>query len=328
MRYEYVYSSNQYVPKRKHNVLKALRLIIFSIVIFLIGFYTTSFIHRTFFARKVASGIISPITDPISESFGAIQGIMTASQLSEVVEKELRGTQGTYSVAIKNLKTGESYFLNADKKYDSASLYKLWTMATVFQEIERGNINPEKRIFYDITEINNRFDIATESAELTEGTFSMSVKDALTQMITISHNYAALSLTLEVGLTDVSKFLKDNGFSQSSTKSPPQTTATDILRFYEKLYAGELGSSESSMQMVTLLKRQQLNDRIPKYLPEGVEVAHKTGELGFVKHDAGIVYSDAGDYIIVLMSETASPLGAAEREALLSKDVYEYFQRR
>jgi beta-lactamase class A len=199
-------------------------------------------------------------------------------------------------------------------------------MATVFQEIEKGNLDPEKRISYEIPEINERFDIATESAELTEGTFNMSVKNALIQMITISHNYAALSLTLEVGLSNVSQFLKNYGFANSSTKSPPQTTALDVMRFYEKLYAGELAGPEYTSQMITLLKRQQLNDRIPKYLPDGVEVAHKTGELGFVKHDAGIVYSRRGDYILVMMSETSSPKAAAERMALLSKDIYEYFE--
>lgn len=273
-------------------------------------------------------GVVSPIIAPISESIGTIQSAIYPSRLPEVVGKSLTGTQGTYSVAVKNLKTGETYFLNENKKYDSASLYKLWTMATVFQEIEKGNLNPEKRISYEISNINERFDIATESAELTEGTFNMSVKNALTQMITISHNYAALSLTLEVGLSNVSQFLKNYGFSNSTTKSPPQTTALDIMRFYEKLYAGELAFPESTAQMIALLKRQQLNDRIPKYLPEAVGVAHKTGELGLVKHDAGIVYTEKGDYILVMMSETSSPLGAAERMALLSKDIYEYFEER
>lgn len=328
MRYEYVYSSNQYVPKKKYNVTKVIRYIVFCLVIFLIGFYTTSFIHRTFFMKHVEGGIVSPITEPISNSFGSIQSIINPSRLPEIIEKELSGTQGTYSVAVKNLKTGETYFLNENKKYDSASLYKLWTMATVFQEIEKGNIDPEKRISYEIPEINKKFDIATEAAELTEGTFNMSVKNALTQMITISHNYAALSLTLEVGLSNVSDFLKKYGFTNSTTKSPPQTTALDTMRFYEKLYAGELTSPEYTSQMIALLKRQQLNDRIPKYLPEGVEVAHKTGELGLVKHDAGIVYTEHGDYILVLMSETTSPLAAAERQALVSKVIYEYFENR
>jgi beta-lactamase class A len=77
--------------------------------------------------------------------------------------------------------------------------------------------------------------------------------------------------------------------------------------------------------MIDLLKSQELNDGLPKYIPETVEVAHKTGDIGLYKHDAGIVYTDAGTYIIVVMSETNVPLGAQERIALVSKGVFDYF---
>jgi hypothetical protein len=44
-----------------------------------------------------------------------------------------------------------------------------------------------------------------------------------------------------------------------------------------------------------------------------------------VAHDAGIVFSQAGDYIIVLLSDSDNPSGAMEKEALVSKATYEYF---
>ena len=47
--------------------------------------------------------------------------------------------------------------------------------------------------------------------------------------------------------------------------------------------------------MLELLKAQTLNDKLPKYLPDQVIMAHKAGELDDVSHDAGIVYSPAGD---------------------------------
>jgi beta-lactamase class A len=54
-------------------------------------------------------------------------------------------------------------------------------------------------------------------------------------------------------------------------------------------------------------------------------MAHKTGELGQVSHDGGIVYTEKGDYIIVVLSESTLPKGAEERIANISKDVYAYF---
>ncbi len=83
----------------------------------------------------------------------------------------------------------------------------------------------------------------------------------------------------------------------------------------------------ASSKMLEILKRQKINDRIPKYLPESTVIAHKTGELFGVKHDAGIVFSEKGDYIIVLMSDTASEAHAAEVEAKISKVVWEHFEK-
>ncbi|MBI2622076.1 serine hydrolase [Candidatus Microgenomates bacterium] len=80
--------------------------------------------------------------------------------------------------------------------------------------------------------------------------------------------------------------------------------------------------------MISLLLQQELNDRIPKYLPKEAKVAHKTGEIDFAKHDAGIVFANSGDYLIVVLSESDNPSAASERIANLSKAVYEYFSKK
>ena len=77
--------------------------------------------------------------------------------------------------------------------------------------------------------------------------------------------------------------------------------------------------------MLGFLKGQQLNDVLPKYLPENIVVAHKTGNIDAFDNDAGIVYGPKGDYIIVLLSESDNPAGAEDRMAQLSKAVYDYF---
>ena len=79
--------------------------------------------------------------------------------------------------------------------------------------------------------------------------------------------------------------------------------------------------------MIALLKQQTLNDKLPKYLPENVEIAHKTGEIDRFSHDAGIVFFEKGDYIIVVLSETDNSPAANERIADISKKVFEYFNK-
>jgi beta-lactamase class A len=75
--------------------------------------------------------------------------------------------------------------------------------------------------------------------------------------------------------------------------------------------------------MLAILQRQQINDRLPKYLPKGVLTAHKTGELDGYKHDGGIIYAKNGPYILVILSKSENEQYAAETIALISKAIYE-----
>lgn len=275
---------------------------------------------------SIEQAILSPIASPIKKSIEAYKEITQSKEIEKIVQSSIENESGTYAVVIKNLKTGENYSFNETRQFDSASLYKLWTMGTVYQQIKDGKLTLDQPISASIPDLNRIFDLG-DDAEETEGSINTTVRGALEKMITISHNYSALLLTVTVKNANVKQFLLDNQLTSSNTGSPPRTTAKDIAGYYEKLYKGQLVSEVSSKEMLELLKRQQINDRIPKYLPDGTVVAHKTGELGAVKHDAGIVFSPKGDYIIVLMSETSSQEHAAEVEAKLSQQIWEYFNK-
>ncbi|OGD92510.1 hypothetical protein A2697_02455 [Candidatus Curtissbacteria bacterium RIFCSPHIGHO2_01_FULL_41_44] len=245
--------------------------------------------------------------------------------LKETVENVLIGTKGTYGVAIKNLKTGETYYLNEHRIFESGSLYKIWVLATAFDQIKNGTLKQDEVLSQDISVLNEKFNIDAGSAEITDGKITLSVKNAIEQMIVTSHNYASLLLSERIKLSAVSAFLEKYNFDESTISEPPKTTPYDIALFFEKLYKGELANNENTEEMLTIFKRQQLNEGMPKYLPQNVKIAHKTGEIGWAKHDAGIVFSDSGDYIIVIMSESDSPRQAQENIALVSRAIYDYF---
>lgn len=272
------------------------------------------------------SALISPLAKPIVVSPTAEQTIDNG--LQNAVEGALEGTKGTYGVVVKNFKTGEHYYLNEHTVFEPGSLYKVWIMATVFDQEKDGILEEDEILSEDISVLNDKFKIASEAAEMTESVITLSVQNALSQMITISHNYAALLLASKVRHSNVKAFLEKNNFNESSLGQPPKTTPYDIALFFEKLYKGELADQEFSKKMMDFLKKQTLNHKLPKYLPEDVVVAHKTGEIDFFTHDAGIVFSDKGDYVIVIMSESTSPKGAEERIANVSKVVYEYFSNK
>lgn len=251
------------------------------------------------------------------------------NRLEKTVQDALLATHGSYGIVIKNLTTGEQYILQGNTKYEAASLYKLWIMATVYEQMKNGVLNDDDILSQDVEVLNKKFEIATESAELTEGTITLSVHDALEKMITISDNYAALLLTEKVRLASVSLFLKNNGFTQSSVGTDgklPITTPYDIALFFEKLYNGQLIDVDYSNKMISLLKEQKLNNKIPKYLPDTMTIAHKTGELDEYAHDAGIIYANNYDYIAVVLSKSDDPESAAIIIANVSETVYNYFE--
>ncbi len=324
-KYEYVYRSpNRHTTRKKTAKLVKLIYSSFSLILLI---FICIIIFKGIKENVFEKQVLSPVAKTISASVASIAKIIFPERLQNIVLDQLKNTEGDYAVSIKNLKTNESYELNGDKIFKTASLYKLWVMATVMQKIEKNEIDPDKVLVKDIAKLNKSFGIATESAELKEGTLEIDVGRAVNQMIVVSNNYAALSLMQEVGVATVSAFLKDNSLNSSKTGNPPTSTASDIRLFYEKLYKGELANKETTQKMLDILKNQEINDRIPKYLPEKIEVGHKTGELDGFKHDAGIVYAPKGDYIIVVMSNTKNPQIAVEKIAKISEAVYKHFEQ-
>lgn len=258
------------------------------------------------------------------------ESLLMSNPLARAALSPLVGVPGSYGIYIKHLKTGEILAKNEHKQYESASLYKLWVMATAFEQIKTRKLNESQELKEEVAVLNEKFRIATESAELTEGTIDLTVHDALEKMITISDNYAALLLAAKIRLSTIASFLDRHGFEESKVGingESPTTTAFDMALFFEKLYKGELADEAYTAKMIDLLKRQTLNEKLPKHLPEESVIAHKTGELGTFSHDAGIVYTTKGDYIIVVLSDTRAPAEAVKNIAEISEGIYRYFTK-
>jgi beta-lactamase class A len=266
-----------------------------------------------------------PTLPPPSPTAVAVD--LPSAILEQAVQNALIGAQGSYGIVVTNLKNQDYYFLNEHLSYYSASLYKLWIMAETYRQIKAGIIREDQILSSNYKTLNTQFNITPESAKFNDGKIALSVRDALYKMITISDNYAAFLLNLKVKSANVSAFLKMNGFNESTIGKDdnPTTTAYDTARFFKKLYDGELVDEEYSNKMLELLRAQRLNDKIPKYLPDDVAIAHKTGELDGYTHDAGIVYLENNEYIIVVLSKSNNPSLAKSRISNISKSVYDYF---
>lgn len=76
------------------------------------------------------------------------------------------------------------------------------------------------------------------------------------------------------------------------------TTPADMMELFTQIENRSVISPQACEQMIDILLRQQLNQRIPLLLPQPSKVAHKTGTVGTTRNDAGIIYLPSGDPII------------------------------
>ena len=100
--------------------------------------------------------------------------------------------------------------------------------------------------------------------------------------------------------------------------SPQRTTAADVARFFERARNGTLlgpGGEAASAELYALLEAQQVDDRLPRGLPPGTPIAHKTGDRQHWAHDAGIVTLPGGGelLLVVLSGSWPAPCCDADR---------------
>jgi beta-lactamase class A len=131
-------------------------------------------------------------------------------------------------------------------------------------------------------------------------------------MITVSSNFAANLLIEKLEVEKIRatvtklgaegmKVLRGVEDSKAFEKGlNNSTTARGLLVLFEKLGRREAVSARADGEMIEVLKRQQFSDAIPAGLPAGIPVAHKTGSITRIQHDAGIVYGPR-PYVVVIL---------------------------
>lgn len=314
-------SPREYAKKRKQRTT-----IFFLATLFVIFLLATMLAYKKLTPSSSSRGLLMQAA-PTPTAVPTPTPQPNSNGLQQTVQNALQGTQGLYGIAIKNLKTNEYYGLHADQSFASGSLYKLWVMNIIYKEIEQGKMNPHETLSKNAASLYKEFDLDVAPSD-TSTTITTTVQDALYQMITISDNDTALLLTDKIGISSIQNFLEQNGFSESHVGihgNQPVTSARDIEMFFEKLYKGELGNKDTTESMLSLLKQQRLNEKLPQYLPSSITLAHKTGEIDGYSHDAGIVFTPDADYVIVVLTQSDDPQSANSRIAQVSQNVYTYF---
>ena len=215
----------------------------------------------------------------------------------------------------------------------SASTIKLLVLAEVFRQAEEGSLSLAEGVTLTAEKRTGGDGILKEL--LPGHTFTL--KELCTLMIIVSDNEAANLLLDRVGMDKVNQLGEDLGLTathlgrkmmDSAARDAGRdnwTCADDLVLLLRGIYEGTLVSPHASKTMLEMLKRQQQGDRLQRYLPEDVPLAHKCGDLKGVENDCGIFLLPDHPYILaVLTQQQPDSLTGKRTLGTLGKLVYDH----
>lgn len=269
------------------------------------------------------------------------------SDLREKIITQIDSIQGDVAVAFLNLSDpSDSLLIRAEEEFHAASTMKVPVMIELFKQQNEGKLNLNDSIllkneFRSIVDSSGySMDIGDDSDDLIYGKIGerIALKDLMYPMITVSSNLATNVLIEFVRAKNVTATMRGLGADKIQVLRGVEdqkayelglsnsTTAKDLMLIMRAIAENKAGTEEDCAEMIRIMKDQQFDSIIPYFLPEAVKVAHKTGSITGVQHDAGIVYlPDGRSYVLVLLSKNLEDSERGKEQlARISETVYGY----
>ena len=228
------------------------------------------------------------------------------------------------AVAYHDYETRTEWSYNGDAWFHAASTMKVPVLIALYAAMAEGRLQPESRVH-----VRNRFlSVAGGEPFRIEASRdansevharigrTMRVRELARHMIVTSSNLATNVLVDLIGLEEIRRMLKELGledgiqvhrgvederaFQQGISN---RVTAHGLLRALRLIEERAALPPEASEDMLEILHAQEFNSGIPAGLPGNARVAHKTGEISTVAHDAGLIYlPDRQPYVLVILT--------------------------
>lgn len=258
------------------------------------------------------------------------------------VESLIRKSGADVAVAYRTLDGRQSMLIQPDVEYHAASTMKVAVLIELFRQARAGTLNLDDEIpvvnqFHSIVD-GSPFTLDTSDASDASVVRNlggrMSYRALAEAMITVSSNFATNLIIERVGAKNVQatmvamgangmrvlRGVEDNKAFERGLNNA--TTARALMTLMEAIAKGQAVDKTSSEEMVAILRRQTVNDRIPAGLPADVAVAHKTGEITRIRHDAAIVYAPRPFVLVVLIRGLDDTKKASTLAADITRVVY------
>ncbi len=249
---------------------------------------------------------------------------VTDPTLEEVVRQSIGEDEEHFAVVVKSLADGRGVALDGGREFYAASLFKTWVMLEAYHQREAGLLDFGER--YIVSDHYGEFRLNPGELEVCD---PVTVAEALGRMLGATDNVAANLLLDRVGAGNVNAALRSLGLASSGLPEDGTlpTTAADMALLLEAIARRQAVNVAASEAMLSLLVMEAIGDRLPALLPEGTQVAHKTGNWETATHDAGIVFSPGATYVIVVLTDFGFQDDGATPIARLSRAVYDYYNQ-
>jgi beta-lactamase class A len=271
----------------------------------------------------------------------------SAADLEARIAPLVKEHKGKVAVAVKNLTTGETYYINPDDAMPTASLIKLPVMVETYAQAKDAKVKFDTKL--TLTKDDKVPGSGILTAHFSDGA-TFPLRDAVRLMIVFSDNTATNLVLDQIGIPSTNKRMAELGFKNtkvnakvfkgSTTSIDPEatkkfglgsTTAREMVQLLELIEAGKVVSPEACKEMLGHLKACDDKTTIARHLPAGVVLAYKTGAVSNARTGAGIAYLKTGPVAFcVLTNENDDKRWLRDNaaEVLLAnvaKEVYDHF---
>ena len=251
------------------------------------------------------------------------------------IEKRIAESHADVGVDFRTLDGHSSWAYHEEDSFHAASTMKIPVMIELFHQVKEGKLRLDDSLtihneFHSIVDDSPfKLDPTDDSeADLykAEGQ-PRTLRELCDLMITVSSNLATNLLIEKLGVQNIRDGAQSLGAGEMNVLRGVEdnkaydkglnntTTACALARLLTAIAQGKAVDADSSRQMIEILERQHFNEGIPAGLPPGTRVAHKTGEITKIHHDAAIVFAPRPFVLVILVRGLA---GEKESSALIA----------
>ena len=275
-----------------------------------------------------------------------VQAIIAARPATSGQAPDTRPTPEV-AVVLMPLDGRDGITIQPDQAFHAASTMKVPVMIELFRQAEAGQLRldellPIKNEFHSIVDGSvYQLSVGDDSdAEVYAAVGkAMTLRDLCEAMITVSSNFAANLLIERLGVENIRKTVTRLGgdgvnvlrgvedqkaFDKGLNNT---TTARGLAVLLQRIANGQAVGPKADAEMIAILKRQKFNDGIPAGLPAGTPVAHKTGTITKIHHDAAIVYGPRPYVLVILVRGLQEQKDSAALMVAVSREVWNEMSR-